>query len=103
MQRQPKGVRVPCVIITALQSWSHCHPAMLSIPLIVSTALQPCPAPPLWEALLPCARQHSFQPHVGECKHAESGPLHPQSSPSGVSHCDNETLKVYVLICVLHG
>lgn len=43
MQRQPKRVMVPCVNTTALQSWSHWHPTMPSIPLIVSTTPQPCP------------------------------------------------------------
>lgn len=103
MQRQPKGVMVPCGNTTALQSWSHWHPPMLSTPLIVSKAPQPCPSSPLWEALLPCARHHSFQPPVGECSLAEKAPLHPHNVSSGVSHCDYETLKVYVLICILHG
>lgn len=106
MQRQAKRVMVPCVNTTALQCWPHWHPTMLSIPHCLhntTTLPLPCASPPLRELLLPYARYLSFQPHEGECRHAESGPLHPHSSPSGVSHCDNKALKDYSLICILHG
>lgn len=107
MQRQPKRVMIPCANTTALQSWSHCHPTTPSIPLIVSTTPQLCPC--LVHPLL-CGKHSCHMPDI-----TVSSPmwenaamlrvalLHPHSSLSGVSHCDNETLKVYLLICILHG
>lgn len=87
MQRQAKRVTVPCVNTTALQCWPHWHPTMLSIPHCLhntTTLPLPCASPPLREPLLPYARYLSFQPHVGECRHAEWPPASSQLSLRGV-------------------
>lgn len=95
IQRQPKRVMVPCVNTTTLQSWSHWHPTMLSISLIVFTTPRPYPSPPLWGTLLPYARYHSFQPHMGECRYAEDVPCILTALPQG---CPIVTMKLWKCI-----